>query len=192
MTNDDSRLNFEEYQYGALAARLAGSEENARFAPSALEILAGSKGLNLGEKALGFIRGTQASEDGMKTAINIYGGQFEEKRGEYKPAELTSWYQPLIADLSKEDQDKILAALNEHDETLASIREGYGKATYIIKAPKGLFTDEQKNAAKKVKEKYERVLLVMQTLDSYKFESLRGDAVDSTRKTDLKNLASKL
>lgn len=192
MARKETKPNFQQYQYGALAARLASSEENARFAPSALEILAGAKGLNLGEESLGFIKGTQASEEGIKTAINVYSGQFEKKRGEYKPEELATWYAPILKGLDKSETDKILSVLYEHDETLNSIREDYGRATYMIKAPKGLFTDEQKAQAKGIKEKYDKVLSVMNVLDSYKFETLRGDAVDATRKADLKNLASKL
>jgi hypothetical protein len=41
-------------------------------------------------------------------------------------------------------------------------------------------------------EKYENTMLVMSTLDNYSFEGLRPDAVDARRKTDFKNLASKL
>ncbi|MCX6749156.1 MAG: hypothetical protein NTW17_00215 [Candidatus Pacearchaeota archaeon] len=185
-------LSFEKYQYGALAGRLASLEDSARFAPSALEILAGSKGLNLGEEALGFIKGTQASEEGIKTAIQTYAGQFEKKRAEYKPAELAEWYAPVLKGLDEAEVTKILATLNEHDETINSIKEGYNRADYILKAPKGLFNEEQLANAKKTKEKYEKTLLVMQTLDNYKFETLRTDAVDETRKADLKGLASKL
>ena len=190
MTKGQS-LDFERYQYGALATRLAGSAESKRFAPSALEILAGSKGLNLGEEALGFIRGTQASEEGIKTAMQIYAGEFEKKRGEYKPAELSGWYQPLIADLDKTDQDKIGSVLARYDETLKDIYLAYGKATHALKTPGGISPDEEEKA-KEIKAKYEPIILLLQTLDSYKFETLRGNAVDSARKTDLKNLASQL
>lgn len=195
MTREYQRPDFEEYAYGALAARLAVSDDEGtrKLVPGALEVLAGSKGLNLGEKALKYHKsfGPQSPEQ-IASAIRAYAEEFEKRRGEYKPAELAGWYQPLIADLDKEDQDKILATLNEHDETLASIRDEYNKATYIYKAPKGLFSPEQKAISKKIMEKYEKALLTMQTLDNYKFETLRGDAVDTIRKTDLKNLASKL
>ena len=191
--------DFERYQYAGLAGRLATSEDGARYVPGALETLVGPKGLGVGEDALGVMKAFRtfegddpASQRRIQEGIVAYAKRFEEKRAKYKPAELAGWYQPLIADLDKEDQDKILAALNEHDETLASIRDEYDKAAYIYKAPKGLFSPEQKAISKKIMEKYENVLLTMQTLDNYKFETLRGDAVDSARKTDLKNLASKL
>ncbi|MGA2130070.1 MAG: hypothetical protein ABSG05_00435 [Candidatus Pacearchaeota archaeon] len=189
-----TKPDFQKYQYGALAGRFLASKESGRYAPGALEVLAGAKGLDLGEEALGFIRGTQASEKGIQTAAGIYTGKFEEKRGEYTPAELANWYGPVLAyaNLEKKDQDKILATLNEHDETLNAIREASEKANYIVDAPDGLFTDEQKDRAKKLVEKYQKVLLVINVLDNYKFESLRSDAVTVTSATDLKGLASKL
>jgi len=192
MAKKTSKPNFERYQYGALAGILGSSEDGARFAPGALEVLAGSKGLNLGEDALGFIRGTQASEDGIKTAIQTYAGQFEEKRGAYKPGELAGWYNPVVADLDSSDRGKIFAVLNDYDEPIEVIKGKYKDAETITKASDRLFTPEQKAKAKKVQEKYGKVLLVMQTLDAYKFETLRGDAVGATRKTELKSLASKL
>jgi len=60
------RPAYEKYQYAGLAGNLYNSKESKRFAPGALEVLAGAKGLNLGEEALGFVRGTQASEKGIE------------------------------------------------------------------------------------------------------------------------------
>ena len=129
MTNGQSQgrqlPDFMKYQYGALAGRLAQSEESGRYAPSALEMLAGSKGLNLGEEAQGFIRGTNASEDGIKTAIGIYAKKFQEKRGEYKPVELASWYSNVLSSISPEDAKKITGKLAEYDETLSDINKKY-------------------------------------------------------------------
>lgn len=192
MEKEKPRPDFERYQYGALAARLAHSEESARFAPGALEVLAGGKGLNLGEDAIGFFKGTMASEQGVATAIDVYASKFEEKRGGYKPSELLPWYVPVIGDLEQKDQDKILAVLHEHNEPLSSIRETYKKADYLGKAPKGVFSEDQVKHAQQIAKQYENLFKVMAVLDFYKFETLRGDAVDETRKKELKNLASKL
>ena len=185
------RTDFGRYQYAALAARLASSQESSRFAPGALEVLAGSKGLNLGEESLGFVRGTQASEEGIQKAINVYAKQFEEKRGAYKPSELASWYGSVFSGLDKTEKDKILALLN-YDETIKEIREKLQDALVVSKASDRLFTPEKKAEAKKIIEKYQTVFSLMETLDSYKFESLRGDAVDTERTNTLKDMASKL
>src|SRR3989338_4538912 len=133
MADVTQRPNFEKYQYGALAAHLASSKESGRYAPGALEVLAGSKGLNLGEDAEGFIRGTKASKEGIETATQIYAGKFEEKRGEYKLIELASgWYAPVLNSIDKEDKDKIVAKLGRYDETLVSIIKKYRKASRIV------------------------------------------------------------
>ncbi len=184
---------FEKYAYGALAGRLASSEENSRYAPSALEMLAGKKGLNLGEEALGFIRGTQASEEGIKTAINVYAGKFEEEKGKYKPIDMASWYDSVLKDLDKADKDKIVSTLGKYTETIGAIMKKVVKANHIVKGKgTGANTPEQVSDAEKTMEKYQHAMIIMQTLDNYKFEGLRSDAVSEFRKQDLKGLASKL
>jgi hypothetical protein len=97
----DELPDFMKYQYGASAARLLGSKESAMYAPSALEVLAGDKGLKLGDDAVGFIRGTQASEKGTQTAAGIYAEKFYEARGTYKPSQLVSWYDSVLNGLDK-------------------------------------------------------------------------------------------
>ena len=192
------RPNFEKYQYGALAELLASSEESGRYAPGALEVLAGAKGLNLGEEALGFIRGTQASEDGIKTAIQIYAGKFKEKRGEYKPAELAAgWYANVLNSIDKGDKDKIVAKLGMYDETLGAIQKKVKKARLVVSASKDKdlkeeYTPEQIVQSEETLKKYGTALQIIEALDRYTFENLRPEAVNTTFKQELKGLASKV
>jgi hypothetical protein len=192
----DTLPDFKRYQYGALGAYLLQSKDKdtVNLAPGALEVLVGSKGLNLGEDSMGLLAGTQASEKGLKTAFAEYNRKFEEKRGEYKPAELVSWYDPALKGLEDAEKNKLVGALGKHDETIKSIREKYHDAVFTTsdEAPKGKFTDQQITKAKETIEKYNTVLSIMQTLDRYMLESLRPDAVNSTRIATLKDLASKL
>lgn len=188
--------DFEKYQYGALAANLAQSDEG-EFASGALEVLAGAKGLNLGEEALGFIRGTQASEDGIKTAIADYSKSFQDKRSEYQPADLADWYDSVLKGLKKEDKKKYLSALGKHDETIKTIRKKVKIASRIVKAQedddiKGEYTPEQVSKAKETMDEYRNIFSVMAALDQYKFEELRPVAVEAARKRDLEALAKKL
>jgi len=187
-------LDFEKYQYAGLAASLARSEESVKYVSGALEVLAGDKGLKLGEEALGFIKGTQASEEGIKTAINVYNKKFQEERGKYKPVDLAKWYDSVLSGLEYTEQAKISIALAKHNETLKDISEKVRKATYIInyKAQDDLFTSEQRSEAKETIEKYKDVLDVMATLDNYKFEELRSNAVEATRKRSLEDLVKTL
>lgn len=189
-----STLDFQRYQYAGLAASLAASREGTMYVPGALEVLAGEKGLNLGEEALGFIKGTQASKEGIATAINVYAKKFQDERGKYKPVELSDWYASVLKGLKKEEKAKILTALGVHNESLKGINEKYDRASYIASddAPEGIFTSDQIDGAKKALKKYEDLMALLNILDNYKFEELRQDAVEVTRKNSLEALAKKL
>ena len=189
--------SFEKYMFGALAGRLASSEESSRFAPNALELLAGSKGLNLGKEAEGFVKGTYASKEGIQTAIGIYGGMFEKERGQYSPADLTEWYMPLLSDLEKEEKEKIVEILGKHAESTQEINKRYLKAVRVVKDSedenlKELHDKKKVSESKEILEKYREIMSTLRVLDEYKFENLRPDVIDEARKKDLKNLASKL
>ena len=196
MTNPTQRQlpDFQKYQYAAVARLMSQSKENKGYAVSALEMLAGSNGLNLGEDADGFIAGAKASEKGIETAINIYAGKFQEKRGEYKPAELISWYNPVLSSADPEDAEKIKAELAKYDETYADIESKYTEAVHLVEGlKKGIeYTDEQKSNAEKTIQKYNDVMILMQELDNYALEELRPEVVKTERKSKLKGLASKL
>ena len=186
--------DFQKYQYAGLAASLARSEEGAKYVSGALQVLAGDQGLKLGEEALGFIRGTQASEEGIKTAINVYNKKFQEERGKYKPVDLAKWYDSVLTGLEDTEKKKILVALKKHDETIGSISEKVREAMYTLSdtAPKNMFTSEQKSEAKETMEQYDGVINLMATLDNYKFEELRPDAIEATRKRSLEDLVKTL
>lgn len=193
MAMEKSKIfEFERYQYGALSARLLADKGSSRFAPSALEVLAGVKGLNLGEESLEFIKSYgEITPEQLKNATGVYAQKFEEKRGSYKPQELEPWYDSILTGLKPTEREKILAQL-KCDETLNQIREKYEDAQTVHDASDRLFTPEKKAEAKKTLENYQNLLGLIGILDSYKFESLRGDAVDVERVNTLKSLASKL
>ena len=190
----EKTLDFEKYQYAGLAASLAKSEEGTQYVPGALQVLAGEKGLKLGEEALGFIRGTQASEEGIRTAINVYNKKFQDERNKYKPVNLAKWYDSVLSGLEYTERTKILIALGKNNETLKDISEKVRKAAYIIddKAPENMFTPKQRSEAKETIEKYKDVFNTMAVLDNYKFEELRSDAVEATRKRSLEDLVKTL
>ena len=193
----EKTLDFEKYQYAGLAASLAGSKENAQYIPGALEVLAGDKGLGWGEEALGFIRGTQASEKGIETAINVYNQKFQEKRGKYKPIDLAKWYHSVLTDLGDTEKTQILTTLEKHDETIKDIKKKFKIALRVVQSQedddlKDEYTPEQISEAKDTLEKYNGIINLMATLDNYKFEELRSDAVEATRKGSLEDLVKNL
>lgn len=195
--------DFERYQYGALAARLFESEKDPKYALGALEVLVGREGISLDtEDALGLFKGAyKAYEKGEKMALQEdtknWNQKFKEKRGEYKPLELAKWYSSVLSDLSDGDKAKILGALGEHDESVASITSKYRKATRVLKDSKDedlkdLHTEEAVAAAMKTLQKYQNIYVLMQNLDDEKFEELKPKAVRASRKKRLEGLASQL
>ena len=202
MTEQKRELpNFQKYQYGALAARLALSKESARYMPGALEKLVGPEGLNFGKAAEGIVHGWRASlakgeQTAVLTSINYYNQQFEEERGEYKPIELVnSWYAPVLNSIDAEDRAKIVAYLGKYDETLDVINSKDTEARHTLEGKeKGIksYTPERVSAANETMTKYGKVLQIIETLDNYVFEDLRPDVVKAARTRDLKDLASKL
>jgi len=195
MTNGTQTYDFAEYAHGALAVQLLGSKEGSKYVPGALEVLAGANGLDLGEKALGFIRGTQASQKGIETAANVYGGLFQEKRGAYKPSDLVNWYSPVLddPDLDQESRDKIKGVLSGSNVKLSTIQEKVAEASHTLDTPesKGL-SDEDRDKAKKTLQKYSKIISTLSMLDGYMFEHLRPEAVEAVRRQELKGLAAKL
>lgn len=196
MTEEQVPLEFEKYQYGALAAHLASSKdpETARLAGGTLELLAGKDGLNLGDDAVGFIEGTQASDKGVQRAINIYAGHFHEKMSKYKPAQLSSWYAPALKGLDEDTRGILLGELSNHQETVGQIENKVHEAQYVLgdEAPEGFHSQEEIDRAQKTQLKYNGVLLVMHTLQRYVFENLRSESVNANRLKELKDLAGKL
>lgn len=190
----EKTLDFQKYQYAGLAASLATSKEGAKYVPGALQVLAGDQGLKLGEEALGFIRGTNITKEGIKEAINVYYQKFQDERNKYKPVNLVDWYDSVLNGLEYTEKGKILIALGKNNETIGSISEKVREAMYTLSdtAPKNMFTSEQKSEAKETIEKYKDVLDIMETLDNYKFEELRSDAVEATRKRSLEDLVKTL
>jgi len=184
--------NLAKYQYGALAAQFL-EEKNTSYANGSLEMLASKEGLNLGEEAEGFIRGTQASEKGIQTAVNIYLGAFEEAKGEYSPADLTGWYSDVISGLGDEESGRITQYLGEYKESWKDIARKVIGANHTIKgAGTGANTPEQIAEAQKIMEKYSVVFNLIRDLDRYHFEKLRPKATEKARMNELKELASRL
>lgn len=192
MAETRTSREHEKYWHARSAAVLAKRGEMP-YAKGALEALASSDGLNLGDEALGFIRGAQASEEGVKTAINVYEGLFEEKRGEVNVGDLVGEYDIILEGISDDDKAALTGYFTRHSgETLNQIKDKVKKASYIIQDPTGTFTDDKKTEAREILEKYQGFLVTLDVLDNYMVERLRADAVDAARKRDLEGLVERL
>jgi len=193
MTKQAKKQEFERYAYGSAAAQLASDKASSRYAGGALEVLAGKKGVNLGEEAEGFIIGTLASPKGIQDASENYNGKFNKYRGEIKVGDLGEWYGSTLTGLNATEKAKILAEFDKFkDKNLGAILKKATNASYQLEDPDNNFNKEVKNKATDTLKKYANLLNMMDILDNYKNEEMRPDAVKATRKKDLKNLTSKL
>lgn len=183
---------YQRYQQALVAATLWNSRESKKYSNGSLEALAGKKGLNLGEEALGFVAGTQASEKGMETAIGVYHEKFQEELGKQKLGDLGLWYNPILEGLEDNEKSKLLKALSKYDITIGNLKKEVQEASWILEAPEGKVDEKEREAAKETLKKYEETVKVFDILNSYKVESLRPEAVNATRIQELKGLAKKL
>lgn len=185
---------FDQYWHGQSAAKLAQSEDGAQYLHGAFMALAGDNGLGLGEGAEGFIDGTMASNEGIATAIKTYDGKFKKGIAAQKVSDLAGHYQPILEGLDDAQKAKILSEFTKHgDKTLGQINEEIARAKYVKADPTGTFHSDQARAdADATLGRYKSLGDTLKKLDQYKTESLRPEAVNFTRRRELKNLADKL
>ncbi|MBU2616097.1 MAG: hypothetical protein KKC19_03260 [Nanoarchaeota archaeon] len=182
---------FEKYQYGALAARFL-NQKDEQSARSSLELLAGKGGLNLGEEAEGFIRGTQASEKGIQTATEIYSGKFGEAQGGYSPSDLSGWYSDILSDLGGDESARITQYLKDFSESYEGIIAKMVKADHILKGRElEASNPEQITEAEETFKKYGNLTNLVQKLTGYKFDILCKNVTVVNMKNELGELASK-
>lgn len=192
MTETYERPAYMKREYGDVAAWLLERGDDAKYAVGSLIECAGEKGLNLGPDAEGFVKGTISTDEGIKTASSIYSSQYKEGFSKTKLSELAGFYGPLFKGLSDDERKTLERILNAGELTVEEMNKKLKVASYILSDPDNLFTDEQKENAQKEIQKYKGVANLMKTLEEYRREKLRPDAVDATRVEDLKGLVKKL
>ena len=188
---NQNQIGYDRLWHAYSAARLFQTEDGQRLVGGALEALAND--LNLGDAGRGFIEGAKESEQGIKTAIGIYAGMFEESRGGTEVQNLVGDYDGILDGLSDEYKAKLTSQFTMHSgQTLSEIRESMRKAKYISEDPTGTFSNPQKTEAERILQTYKSFIQTLNVLDTYIAESLRPDAVKNTRKNDLEELAKQL
>lgn len=186
------KSEHKQFVYGNVAARLAGNENDIKYIPASLDLLA--KDLGLGDKADGFVQGAYASEKGMQKVIQVYAGKYEKEIGKLNVSSLYSEYSSVLAGASSEAKNKIKAAFDKHSgENWGKLNKEISKANFIYggKAPEGVFNEEDKKKAEETLRKYQDFIQAQGMLDSYKFEESRAKAVEATKKKDLESLVKK-
>jgi hypothetical protein len=183
------------YQGGELASRFYGSDQDRVYVNGALYQLASDLGIE--KEAKGFIDGSMASEDGIKTAVGVYSTKYREAINEVKMGDLFEHYDEFLKDyLDVEEVDKVKAEFGKFsNETYGEINKEIAKSLYVIDGTdKKLydFSDKEKEKAKDVLEEYQKIFSLMKILEDIKFENLRPKAVKRSQGRNLKNLVGKL
>lgn len=196
MTNEqdstEKKSDFQKYQYAYLAGVLTqkGEEE---YVPGSLELLAGKDGLNLSDDAMGFVRGANASKEGIDTVKGIYSEKYFKALENTTVDQYIKWYGDVLKDIPEEERSKILKVLKEKgSEKIGKIQKEFINAQKIIEDKTDLFTEKHKEDAKNFLQKYQAFLGAYSTLEKYKTEELRSNAVNVSKKNDLSELVSKL
>lgn len=171
------------YQYADTALRLISNESDAPFARGALEKLVDSFGVDK-DVLEGLKAGTFASEDGIKTAIQIYAGKYEKAIGS---ADVTEFYdvrynilKSLLGDEKANESKSIFEKYK--GQTVGSIIKKVAQAQAIIKDKTELFDDKKKEEAQKTLKKFGAIYNLIQIIEKRNYEELKNGATKSTYK----------
>jgi len=172
------------YQYGALSARLLQTKEGSAFIGGALEQLAYD--LNIEKSALGFIRGSMASENGLKIAAGEYAEIYENAEGELKISELYNFYKKDIDKYLKGEEKEIISKKYASDNTnVGDIKKKIAKIKHNLKSPD---EKERKDAEKEIKE-YQDIIVLLHVIQDEQYKNLLPKAIERTNKRLLEGLA---
>lgn len=185
--------DLNRYQYADVAARFSQNENEAHFVPSTLEKLVSGFGIDK-DVLEGLKAGTFASEEGIKTAVNIYAGKYHKSLGTLKVSEFYDVrYSTLKSLLGEEKAMEAKVNLEKYkDQSVASITKKVEQANAILKDKTGLFDEDKKAEAKKTLEKLGAVYNIIQLIEQRRFEELRNDATKSFYKDSITEFLSKI
>ena len=180
-----------KFAYGGFAGSILNSKESNQYVTGALDALA--EKLNLGEDSKGFIEGAYASKEGVQKAASVYSNIYQEKISESKGSDLVNWYTGSLQGLEDSEKSKIEGILTAHgNETLKEISAKIQNASYVLRAPEGMFDETKINEANETLGKYQNFLEIQNKLETFKMEDFRPEAVIKSRQRSLKDLASRL
>ena len=177
-----------KYQLSALAT----SMEEEDLVRAALEEQVHSFGWNEDE-AEGVIEGALASDKGIKTAVSIYAGKYQDALYSLNFRELFDAYDDTLRDFLGDDSEEYERARNTAEEyreqNYGDVAKAVKKAQAQVKNAKalGLSVDEV-DSAKETLERHARVMNVLAMLERNKLEALRPQVVRRATKRGLKDI----
>ena len=167
------------YQSFNVTARLGSSEETAPFMQGSLEKAV--SGMNVNPEFLPFVKGTMATEEGMKIAIQAYNGKYQEALNQLSIPEFYGLRFPVLKGIlgaEKAEEAKAIMAKYE-GKTIGKIMKEYTQAQAILKDKTGLFDPERRKAAEGIVKKFSPIYSIVTTLEDRTFDELRNAATKS-------------
>lgn len=173
---------FEKYAHAASALRLSQSNDGKLYSNGALELL--EKNLDFGEDGGDLYRGY--IDDGKRDKlIEIYNSKFERKLSEAKISELYSWHESALSGASDEQKELIKSEFDKHaGETYGDLMRKINDLQLDSKKS----DEEVREKASKQLEEYKPFLMIQDVLEGYTFESLRQEAVKTSKKENFEGL----
>jgi len=135
--------------------------------------------LGLGEDAGALLRGTQASERGVATALSVYAEKDSERRGNLRISELPDFYGEAFGEyVSEGDADAVRELFTAYDEeTYGDLMKSFSRAQTIVKNPAG-FSDEEIEEAKIAIQKYKPVRIAVDVFERYELRKMTVEDID--------------
>ena len=166
-----------KFKYAGLAIHFLESGEE-KYVLGAMDAL--TEDLGLSDDAKGFIEGAYSSEQGIQTALQIYGKHYGESFNKLTGNEIAKHYESTLKDFDEQNAKKIKSLLEKQTNNLEKITEESEKLSYAIKYG-GLSEEEKENKLKSLEE-FKTYSTLRKELDNYKMEELRSKAVKLSKK----------
>ena len=139
-----------------------------------------------------------SNERGVRRALEVYAGSYEEALNSLSVGELSSdYYRTTLKGLAEgEDLVTVKKELGEFArETFGGIKEKLKKAAYVIQgAEEGIydFSEKEIKEAGNIIKKYGNIINTLSILGEVKLESLRPSVVERHYKTGFKGVAGEI
>ena len=185
---EEQKLNFRNYVYADVAAKMSKNEGDANYLSGAVDLL--TKNLDFGVDGVDLYQGF-VNEKTLGQFIKIYDNKHKEALSKATVAELISWYEPAMSGATDEQKALMTSALSKFGgENYGELNKKINTLAYKAKDPDD--KEGAEKAKKELTEKYGAFLQVKELLEGYTFEALRTKAVEASKKPNFGGLEKML
>ena len=163
-------------------------QKNVLGARRSLDGLVTNMALKNHDDVEGLLRGTEASEQGISVATQIYAQKSEERRAGLKLSELPDFYSAQVSRyVSGDDVAKLKKLFGEYKETYGDYKKKLLKANTVLEKREA-FTKREIEEAEETGRKYEKISFVLQAFEGNELDSMVNPVQDGMIKEGIKEL----